>query len=214
MTDLCKILLVDDNPKYLEDVLPYYGYEVITAENGHEAMKILTDSKGSNTDLVLLDVMMPEMNGWETLKQIRKTDGIKDIPVIMVTAVNEDQKMITGLKTGADDYIVKPFILPNLLARIEAVMRRTKRLYPDEKNANITNVTNSQINQFKTLTGREKDVLLLVTQGESNKSIADKLVLSEVTVKSHLNRIFKKLGVASRTQLVLLAMQMKLAENE
>ena len=124
----------------------------------------------------------------------------------MVTAVNEDQKMVSGLKIGADDYIVKPFILPNLLARIEAVLRRSKR-NPEK------NVTNNQINETTTLTRREKDVLLLVTQGESNKSIADKLVLSEVTVKSHLNSIFKKLNVTNRTQAVLAAMQLNLVEK-
>ncbi len=206
MAELYKVLIVDDNPKYLEDVLPYYGYEVVCALNGEKAIEIL--SQDNSIDLVLLDVMMPKLNGWETLKIIRKTPKTKDIPVIMVTAVNEDQKMISGLKTGADDYIIKPFILPNLLARMEAVLRRAKRTLPQN------NVTISQINQFKTLTRREKDVLLLVTQGENNKSIADKLVLSEVTVKSHLNSIFKKLNVTNRTQLVLLTMQMNLSENE
>ena len=206
MAELYKVLIVDDNPKYLEDVLPYYGYEVVCALNGEKAIGIL--NQDNSIDLVLLDVMMPKLNGWETLKIIRKTPKTKDIPVIMVTAVNEDQKMISGLKTGADDYIIKPFILPNLLARMEAVLRRAKRTLPQN------NVTISQINQFKTLTRREKDVLLLVTQGENNKSIADKLVLSEVTVKSHLNSIFKKLNVTNRTQLVLLAMQANLLEEK
>lgn len=209
MADLYKVLIVDDNPKYLEDVLPYYGYEVVCALDGEKAIEIL--NKDNTIDLVLLDVMMPKLNGWETLKIIRRTPKTKDIPVIMVTAVNEDQKMISGLKTGADDYIIKPFILPNLLARMEAVMRRAKRTSPQQSK---NNVTISQINQFKTLTRREKDVLLLVTQGANNKSIADKLVLSEVTVKSHLNSIFKKLNVTNRTQLVLLTMQMNLSENE
>ena len=128
----------------------------------------------------------------------------------MLTAVNEDQKMISGLKIGADDYIVKPFILPNLLARIEAVLRRSNR---QNNKTTDTNVTIGQINNFNSLTKREKDVLLLVTQGESNKSIAEKLVLSEVTVKSHLNSIFKKLNVTNRTQAVLVSMQMNLVEK-
>ena len=209
MADLYKVLIVDDNPKYLEDVLPYYGYEVVCTLDGEKAIEIL--NKDNTIDLVLLDVMMPKLNGWETLKIIRRTPKTKDIPVIMVTAVNEDQKMISGLKTGADDYIIKPFILPNLLARMEAVMRRAKRTSPQQSK---NNVTISQINQFKTLTRREKDVLLLFTQGANNKSIADKLVLSEVTVKSHLNSIFKKLNVTNRTQLVMLTMQMNLSENE
>lgn len=207
MPDLTRVLLVDDNPKYLEDVLPFYGFELTCAVDGVQALKLL---ESNQYDLILLDVMMPNMNGWETLKAIRKNPPTQDVPVIMVTAVSEEQKMISGLKIGADDYIVKPFILPNLLARIEAVLRRTKR----QKQNNLSpNVTIEQINKFNSLTTREKDVLLLVTQGESNKSIADKLILSEITVKSHLNSIFKKLNVTNRTQAVLTAMQMNLVEK-
>lgn len=208
MAELTKILLVDDNPKFLEDVLPFYGYEVKCAHDGVECLEILNSDE--LFDLVLLDIMMPKMDGWETLKNIRKTPICKDIPVIMLTAVNEDQKMVTGLKIGADDYIVKPFILPNLLARIEAVLRRSRTI---QNKSQKSNVTINQINQFNSLTRREKDVLLLVTQGENNKSIAEKLVVSEITVKSHLNNIFKKLNVSNRTQAVLLAMQMNLVEK-
>lgn len=208
MSDLAKILLVDDNPKYLADVLPFYGYDLKCVSDGVQALSVL--DRGEFFDIVLLDVMMPNMNGWDTLKTIRKNSKTKDIPVIMLTAVNEDQKMISGLKIGADDYIVKPFILPNLLARIEAVLRRANR---NKQVLKPENVTINQAGNFNSLTKREKDVLLLVTQGESNKSIADKLVLSEVTVKSHLNSIFKKLNVTNRTQAVLVAMQMNLVEN-
>ena len=208
MAELTKILLVDDNPKFLEDVLPFYGYEVKCAHNGVECLEILNSDE--LFDLVLLDIMMPKMDGWETLKNIRKTPICKDIPVIMLTAVNEDQKMVTGLKIGADDYIAKPFVLPNLLARIEAVLRRSRTI---QNKSQKSNVTINQINQFNSLTRREKDVLLLVTQGENNKSIAEKLVVSEITVKSHLNNIFKKLNVSNRTQAVLLAMQMNLVEK-
>lgn len=205
MADLTKILLVDDNPKYIEDVLPFYGYEVASVYNGRQALEKL--DSGETFDLVLLDVMMPEMNGWETLKAIRKSSSYKDIPVIMVTAVSEDQKMISGLKIGADDYIVKPFILPNLLARIEAVLRRTKRI---ENKTLLHNVTNSQNNKEIFLTSREKDVLLLVTQGFNNQEIADKMSVTPHTVKSHLSGIFKKLNVKTRTQAVLVALQMNL----
>ena len=208
MADLTKILLVDDNPKYLEDVLPFYGYEVICATGGRQALEILFSE--SAVDIVLLDVMMPDIDGWETLKAIRNNPVSRNVPVIMVTAVNDDKKMVSGLKIGADDYIVKPFILPNLLARIEAVLRRAKT---SQVTAVSNNVTINQINSVNSLTSREKDVLLLVTQGESNKSIANKLVLSEVTVKSHLNSIFKKLNVTNRTQAVLVSMQMHLVEN-
>lgn len=151
MAELTKILLVDDNPKFLEDVLPFYGYEVKCAHNGVECLEILNSDE--LFDLVLLDIMMPKMDGWETLKNIRKTPICKDIPVIMLTAVNEDQKMVTGLKIGADDYIVKPFVLPNLLARIEAVLRRSRTI---QNKSQKSNVTINQINQFNSLTRREK----------------------------------------------------------
>ena len=124
MPQVANILLVDDNPQYLKNALPLYGYNVRTAIDGIQALDILT-SENENFDLILLDVMMPNMNGWEVLKAVRKHEKTKYIPVIMITALNEDQTMIAGLKTGADDYISKPFVLPNLLARIEAVLRRS-----------------------------------------------------------------------------------------
>ena len=203
------IMVVDDESrmrKLIKDFLIKEDYKVIEAGDGEEALNIFNEKK-EKIDLILLDVMMPKLDGWSVLRQIRQESKV---PVIMLTAVNEDQKMISGLKIGADDYIVKPFILPNLLARIEAVLRRANR---NKQVLKPENVTINQADNFNSLTKREKDVLLLVTQGESNKSIADKLVLSEVTVKSHLNSIFKKLSVTNRTQAVLVAMQMNLVEN-
>lgn len=208
MAELTKVLLVDDKPKYLEDILPFYGYEVCVAENGVEALEIL--EKNTDFDIILLDVMMPKMNGWDTLKTIRKTPSLKDIPVIMVTAVSDDKKMVYGLKLGADDYVVKPFVLPNLLARIEAVLRRSKR---SGGTNSCANVTISQAKMFNCLTDREKSVLLLVTQGKSNKQIADELVISLVTVKGYLYSIFRKLKIKNRTQAVIIASQMNLSKD-
>ena len=200
------ILLVDDNPKYLKDALPFYGYKVTTATDGLQALEKLSQQ---SFDIVLLDVIMPNMDGWETLKNIRENSKYKHVPVIMVTAVSEDQKMISGLKNGADDYIVKPFLLPNLLARIEAVLRRTCWQIPAQNSKIETQNTDDKVS----LTGREKEVLQLAAKGASNKDIADKLVLREVTVKTHLNSIFKKLKVSNRTQAVLLALQKELIKN-
>lgn len=190
---MTKVLLVDDNSKYLKDALPFYGFEVEAVFDGVQALKKL---KEESFDIILLDVMMPNMDGWQTLKAVRSDDKIKDIPVIMLTAVNDEQKMISGLKNGADDYIVKPFILPNLLARMEAVLRRCK------PSSHIVAVTGTQ-----PLTEREKEVLAMAAKGDSNKDIADKLFVKEVTVKTHMNNIFKKLKTSNRTQAVLLAMQ-------
>ena len=209
MPQVANILLVDDNPQYLKNALPLYGYNVRTAIDGIQALDILT-SENENFDLILLDVMMPNMNGWEVLKAVRKHEKTKYIPVIMITALNEDQTMIAGLKTGADDYISKPFVLPNLLARIEAVLRRSNWNKQPVKNASLHFKSDAPL---QTLTAREKEVLTLAAKGANNKDIAEKLVLREVTVKSHLNSIFKKLNVTSRTQAVLLALQMELIKN-
>ena len=206
MSELTQVLLVDDNSKYLKDALPFYGYEVTVALDGVQALKELAN-ESNKFDIVLLDVMMPNMNGWDTLKAIRKNEKTKHLPVIMLTAVNEDQKMVTGLKIGADDYIVKPFVLPNLLARMEAVLRRSIRQKEISQD-----VIQSQV-PIDLLTSKEKEVLQMVAKGESNKQIADKMFVKEVTVKTHLNSILKKLKVANRTQAVLLAMQADLVKN-
>lgn len=209
MSSPANILLVDDNPKYLKDALPYYGYNVRVAIDGLQALEILTTEK-NDFDLVLLDVMMPNIDGWQTLKAIRSHKKTKYLPVIMITAVSEEQKVIAGLKNGADDYITKPFVLPNLLARIEAVLRRSEWVKQQGVNTEISFKSHEAL---QTLTSREREVLTLAAKGANNRDIAEKLVLKEVTVKSHLNSIFKKLNVASRTQAVLLAMQMDLIKN-
>lgn len=209
MSGLGKILIVDDNPKYLQDALPMYGYDVSVASDGVQALKILskTDMCKAPFDLILLDVMMPNMNGWDTLKSIRNNEKTKHVPVIMLTAVSEEQKMVSGLKIGADDYIIKPFVLPNLLARIEAVLRRSSWQKTEAKTHDLPFCSDEPV---ETLTAREIEVLTLAAKGANNQTIADKLFVKEVTVKTHLNSIFKKLKVTNRTQAVLLAIQMNI----
>lgn len=118
------ILLVDDEAMML-DLLSLYltplGYHCIKKKSASEALEYL---EKQSVDLILLDVMMPEMDGWEACKEIRKN---WDIPVIMLTAMSEKHDIVKGLKTGADDYISKPFDEDELVARIEAVLRRNRR---------------------------------------------------------------------------------------
>lgn len=211
MQSLAKILIIDDSPKYLADALPLYGYDVEVATDGLQGLKKLT-AQDASYELILLDVMMPNMDGWETLRAIRNNKKYNSVPIIMITALNEEQKEISGLKFGADDYIVKPFILPNLLARIEALLRRSS-WQKEEKNMPCVDLKYAQEGAIEPLTAREKEVLKLVSQGASNQQIAEKLFVREVTVKTHLNSIFKKLKVSNRTQAVLLAMQMRIIET-
>jgi len=206
MSFIAKILVIDDNPKYLKDVLPSYGYEVVVATNGLIGLNTLRNNE-DNFDLVLLDVVMPTLDGWETLKKIRANRITESIPVIMLTAMDQEYQQISGLKFGADDYIVKPFTLPNLLARIESLLRRSK-WKSESLVASKANLPFAAEEPIDELTNREKEVLALVAKGASNGEIAEKLFVREVTVKTHLNNIFKKLNVTNRTQAVLLGMQL------
>jgi len=116
------ILIVDDEPPILRLVkakLKVDGYEVLTATRGDEALRVLEDEV---PDLVVLDVMMPEMDGFETLRRIRQHS---QVPVIMLTARGSDADKLQGLQSGADDYVTKPFNPDELEARISAVLRRT-----------------------------------------------------------------------------------------
>ncbi len=208
MSSIGNILIVDDNPKYIADALPMYGYDVEVATDGLQALKIL--QKNNKFDLILLDVMMPNMDGWQTLKAIRNDSKLKHLSVIMLTAVNEESKQVSGLRAGADDYITKPFILPNLLARIEALLRRSK--WQQEANQTTSADIIDIPQDIEPLTEREKEVLKLVAKGANNDTIAKELFVKEYTVKAHLNNIFKKLKVKNRTQAVLLSMQMKITD--
>lgn len=200
MQKTLKILIIDDNPEIVEEILPEYGYDVVVATDGQKGLDVL--EKGSKQfDLILLDVLMPNMNGWDVLRIIRNNPKLKQIPVIMMTALDSEVDQVSGLKVGADDYITKPFNIPMLLARIEALMRRVSWTgtlptldLPFESDAEI-----------QTLTSREKEILALVAKGLSNKDISEKLFVSELTVKTHLKNIFKKLNVSSRTQAILVA---------
>ena len=121
--DGLKILVVDDEArmrKLVKDFLVNKGFSVIEAANGEEAVDIFFAQK--DIALILLDVMMPKMDGWEVLKTIRK---YSQVPVMMLTARSEEYDKLAGLEGGADDYVVKPFSPRELVARVKAVLART-----------------------------------------------------------------------------------------
>jgi len=119
---MAKILIVDDEPEIvrgLEDNLRFEGYQTAAAANGEDALALALSGA---PDLILLDVMMPRMSGWEVCRALREK-GV-DVPVIMLTARGEEVDRVRGLELGADDYVTKPFSLRELLARVRAVLRR------------------------------------------------------------------------------------------
>ena len=119
-----RILVVDDDPDIrglLRELLDRRGFSVLEAGDGQEALRVFFDER---PDLVLLDVQMPVLDGWKTLERIRE---LSDVPVVMVTAKGTELEKTRGLRAGADDYVTKPFGRQELLARVEALLRRTGR---------------------------------------------------------------------------------------
>ncbi len=125
-----RILVVDDEPdvrSLLKDMLERSGALVQTAVDGKEALRVLFDAR---PQLIILDIAMPEMDGWQTLERIR---DITDVPVLMLTAHDGELEVVRGLRAGADDYVRKPFGRQELLARVQALLRRSASARPPER---------------------------------------------------------------------------------
>jgi len=118
------ILIVEDDPtmlRGLKDNFEFHGYHVLTAEDGEAGLNTALNAK---PDLIVLDLMLPKINGYEVCRLIRKEK--LDMPIIMLTAKSEESDVVLGLNLGADDYVTKPFSIKELLARVEALLRRTR----------------------------------------------------------------------------------------
>ena len=129
--DRKRILIVDDESrmrKLVRDFLVRSNFDVVEAENGEQAVEIFFEDK--NIDLIVLDVMMPHMDGWQTCRQIREYSRV---PIIMLTAKSDERDELQGFELGVDEYITKPFSPKILVARIEAILRRTTQYNRDEK---------------------------------------------------------------------------------
>lgn len=125
-----KILVVDDESrmrKLVKDFLTKKGYDVIEAENGEEAVDKFFETK--DIALILLDVMMPKMDGWEVCREIRK---MSQVPIIMLTAKSDEKDELLGFELGVDEYITKPFSPKILVARVEAILRRSNVIGPED----------------------------------------------------------------------------------
>ena len=141
---MMKILLVDDDPNIRQLVNLYLqkeGFEVMMADRGDEALKMF---KASPPNLILLDIMLPGMDGWQVCREVRK---ISNIPIIMLTAKDETFDKVLGLELGADDYVAKPFDMKELVARIKAVSRRFQAADAPEKELVFPGLT-ININQY------------------------------------------------------------------
>lgn len=208
--DTHRLLLVDDDPNLIllvKDYLEYQGYQVVTAGNGREALELLARE---TPDMIICDIMMPEMDGYTFINKVRENPYTSWIPVMFLSAKGQSQDRVKGLHTGADVYMVKPFEPEELAAQVESSLRQANRLmghknHPSDESPRIQVPSNVE------LTPTETKVVQLVAQGMSNREIAEKLKVSQRTIESHVSNMLNKTSLHNRTELARWAMQSNMA---
>jgi len=210
MADPRSVLVVDDERDLLE-LLAYNlrraGFDVSTATNGRQALDTVNRTP---PDLIILDVMLPELSGTEVASRLRSNPQTSTIPIIMLTAKGEEVDQLVGLAVGADDYIPKPFSMKILLARVESVLRRTRRSNPEHRSLQLGQVRVDL--ETHEVTVREQSIKLTLTefkilssllQGEGrvlsraslmSRAMGPGVLVTERTIDVHVTAIRKKLG--------------------
>ncbi len=222
------ILVVDDDlgtRLSISDYLELSGYKVITAKDGQEALNILEQY---HIDLIVTDIVMPNMNGYELVRQLRQKTSWRLLPVILLTGRTKTQERILGYQSGCDLYLPKPFELEELGAAIHNLLERSQIIQAEygynrenvssstshkevEDNLQVqSNVETSQI--VSPLTTREKEVLEILTYGLSNAEIGNQLHLSPRTVEKYVSSLFRKTLTNNRAELVRFAIKHGLVE--
>jgi DNA-binding NarL/FixJ family response regulator len=208
-----KILVIEDQPvmrRNIRTILEMEGFTVTVAENGRKGVAA---AQADRPELILCDVMMPELDGYGVLAALREKIETSTIPFIFLTAKGEKTDLRTGMNLGADDYLAKPVSSDELIAAVNARFERQRaheeRLEKEVGEASAFNPDFSSAKPLETLglTEREAEVLLWVAQGKSNGDIAILLGLSEATVKRHLSNLFPKLGVEGRNAATVRALE-------
>ncbi|MGZ8898711.1 MAG: response regulator, partial [Limisphaerales bacterium] len=200
-----KILVIEDEPEMrrnLATILKLEKFNVVQSENGRLGLET---AKKELPDMILCDVMMPEMDGHAVLQALRENPKTATTPFIFLTAKGEKQDFRSGMNLGADDYLTKPIAKAELLKAIEARLKRSEQQL---SSGSLTpNFDSPQPLHALGLTPRVAEVLLWVAQGKTNADIATILGISEWTVKKHVLEIFEKLGVETRTAAGLRAIE-------
>jgi DNA-binding NarL/FixJ family response regulator len=209
--DSKKLLLIDDDPNLIllvKDYLEFRGYTVTTAENGREALEILDREL---PDMIICDVMMPEMDGYAFVEKIRQDSRFSWIPVMFLSAKGQSQDKVRGLTTGADVYMVKPFEPEELVAQVESSLKQAGRLMKRTTRIHSEDVNRLQVPSHVELTPTELKVVQLVAQGMANREIAEKLNVSQRTIESHVSNMLNKTSLHNRTELARWAIESNMA---
>jgi DNA-binding response OmpR family regulator len=196
---------VDDDPAFLKtanDALREY-YAVSFASSGEEALELA--SAGHVPDIILLDVTMPGMDGYETLEKLRETPDMQDVPVIFLTSMGTKESELHGIESGATDYIKKPFTRELLLARVRRHLengRRLRQLSITEKDKQAAGMDEDKFRQAAAgLSETEQKMLRLLVLGYSNREIAEVLHYSYNYVRRIISIIYEKKHVGTRDEL-------------
>ena len=205
--DALKILVVDDESrmrKLVKDFLTKKNFQVLEAGNGEEAMDIFYNEK--DIALIILDVMMPKMDGWEVCREIRKNSKV---PIIMLTARSDERDELLGFDLGVDEYISKPFSPKILVARVEAILRRTGQANPEDV-LSAGGIVNDKAAHLATVDGKQMELSFkefeLLTYFLENEGIAlsREKILNSVwnydyfgdarTIDTHVKKLRSKMG--------------------
>ena len=200
-----KILIIEDEPEMrrnIATILRLEKYQPITAEHGQAGLQLALNEK---PDLVLCDVMMPELDGYGVLKALRAQTATEATPFIFLTAKGEKPDIRAGMNLGADDYLTKPVAKTDLLEAIASRLKRAGQTAVPEFKPNFHSP--KPLETTLQLTPRVAETLLWIAQGKTNGDIATILGISESTVKKHVLEIFEKLGVETRSAASLRALE-------
>lgn len=206
-----KILVIEDEPEMRRNIttlLRYHDFEAIAAENGRAGIEAARRDK---PDLILCDVMMPELDGHAVLQTLQAEAGLARIPFIFLTAKGEKEDLRSGMNLGADDYLTKPVANADLVRAIEVRLRRS------EQQANRK--FKPDFSSFEPLlqlglTPRAAETLLWLAQGKTNSDIAIILGITESTVKKHVQEMFEKLGVETRGAAIVRALEVLSSQKD
>lgn len=197
-----RLLVVDDEPhllRALEACLRAKGYEVTTSRSGADALVKLSQTA---FDLVVSDIRMPGMDGYELARRVRAAPRTELIPIVFLTARDQTADRIAGFRTGVDAYLTKPFETEELIAIIESILIRVERTHAAIAELVSPPVTgNDQELGDEGLTDAEKRVAVAVARGLMNKEIAAELDISTRTVENHISHILAKKGFGNRVEL-------------
>jgi DNA-binding NarL/FixJ family response regulator len=208
-TESKQLLLIDDDPNLVllvKDYLELRGYTVITAKNGRDALKVFEKDM---PNLIICDVMMPEMDGYTFVKKVRENPQTSWLPVLFLSAKGQIQDRVIGLSKGADVYMVKPFEPDELVAQIEASLKQSQRMR-QAQGPDLGSAVSIHVPFDVDLTPTEQRVIQLVAKGMSNKEIADELKVSQRTIESHVSNMLGKTGLHNRTELARWAIEQRM----